>query len=880
MSQLLSREDYRPLDFKITHTNLDIYLDTPLSRVKSILSVKQENPLAKVLTLNGRKLQLESIKVNGQFWQNYDLTVLPGIEEEQLLAIDLHTISDCRELQIEIINYIDIPNNLSLSGIYQSGDSLLSQCEAQGFRAITFYLDRPDNLSIFTTRINAPTNYEHLLAGGKLLASGIFQNGKRHFALWHDPFPKPCYIWAIVVGNFDVLADKYRTKSGRTVDLRLYAEPGKLKQLSFALDALKRSMAWDEQRFNLEYDLDLFMIVGASFFNAGAMENKGINTFNDEYLIGCKDTATDKQLIMIDSVIAHEYFHNWTGDRVTCRDWFQLTLKEGLTVFRDQEYTADTIDRTIKRLEDAVAIQSYQFNEDNSPLAHPIRPDEVKSIDNFYTATVYEKGAEVIRLIHTLIGEEKFQQGMKIYFERWDGKAATCDDFVDAMQEASSYDFNKFRRWYSQAGTPEVEVTTVYDALTKTQKITFKQAIPSRFVTTAKEPLVIALKTHYLTANGQTLTNLQTIEGELVPELLVFDQEEYSFTLANIPEKLLVVTNLDFSSPVKIKQEVTNQDLFTIASHCKNLYGRFNALQAYFLALYQRYLPLFTYEQNIEIAVDDDFKHIFNSILSLASKEPNLTALILSNLDFDRSKAALEEPYNPIVAKKVEKAIQIAVAKNFKEDLLTIYRNLPLSKWEFTADSIAKRNLRREILKLLTLESSNEHLVSELFEKSDNFSDYYGALVIAMRNNLPCKESLINLYRKRFADNEKVLRNLIDLQYLNANSLEEVKEILTDPLVDFTNPNCIYSFESGFTRNVKLFFNKDGLEFYRKKLLEVNAYNASVAASMATPLAQLDNYVEPYRSNMQQVIEELLNHELALNVKEILERALEFTLKK
>lgn len=392
---------------------------------------------------------------------------------------------------LKIVNEISPAANTALEGLYQSGDALCTQCEAEGFRHITYYLDRPDVLARFTTKIIADkTKYPFLLSNGNRVAQGELENG-RHWVQWQDPFPKPCYLFALVAGDFDVLRDTFTTRSGREVALELYVDRGNLDRAPWAMTSLKNSMKWDEERFGTEYDLDIYMIVAVDFFNMGAMENKGLNIFNSKYVLARTDTATDKDYLDIERVIGHEYFHNWTGNRVTCRDWFQLSLKEGLTVFRDQEFSSDLGSRAVNRINNVRTMRGLQFAEDASPMAHPIRPDMVIEMNNFYTLTVYEKGAEVIRMIHTLLGEENFQKGMQLYFERHDGSAATCDDFVQAMEDASNVDLSHFRRWYSQSGTPVVTVKDDYNPETEQYTLTISQRTPATPDQAEKQPLHI-----------------------------------------------------------------------------------------------------------------------------------------------------------------------------------------------------------------------------------------------------------------------------------------------------------------------------------------------------------------------------------------------------
>ncbi|SUC32194.1 Aminopeptidase N [Providencia rettgeri] len=451
LRQAKYRQDYQAPDYTITEIDLDFNLDPVKTVVTAVSKVKRLNPQSSTLELNGEDLSLVSLEVDGKAWQNYK-------ESEGKLIIE----SLPESFTLRIVNEISPEKNTALEGLYVSGEALCTQCEAEGFRHITYYQDRPDVLARYTTTITADkSRYPYLLSNGNRIAEGELEDG-RHWVKWEDPFPKPSYLFALVAGDFDVLKDTFVTRSGREVALELFVDKGNLDRAPWAMQSLKNAMKWDEERFGLEYDLDIYMIVAVDFFNMGAMENKGLNVFNSKYVLAKSETATDKDYLNIESVIGHEYFHNWTGNRITCRDWFQLSLKEGLTVFRDQEFSSDLGSRSVNRINNVKVMRSAQFAEDASPMAHPIRPDKVIEMNNFYTLTVYEKGSEVIRMIHTLLGEEMFQAGIQLYVHRHDGSAATCDDFVQAMEDASNVDLSLFRRWYSQSGTPVLTVRDEY----------------------------------------------------------------------------------------------------------------------------------------------------------------------------------------------------------------------------------------------------------------------------------------------------------------------------------------------------------------------------------------------------------------------------------
>src|SRR5712671_6012641 len=496
-SRPIRLEDYRPPDWLVESVELDVSLDPTATRVRAALTLRPNgNGAAPApLMLDGEALTLRALKLDGA-----------ALPPEQFVATpDRLTIGQPpqRRFRLEIETVVDPAANTQLSGLYRSGAIYCTQCEAEGFRRITYFPDRPDVMAVYTTRIEAEkADAPVLLANGNLIASGDVPGTSRHFAVWHDPFPKPSYLFALVGGKLACVEDRFRTMSGREVTLRIYVEPGKEARCAYAMDSLKRAMRWDETAFGREYDLDIFMIVAVSDFNMGAMENKGLNVFNDKYVLASPETATDTDFERIEAIIAHEYFHNWTGNRITCRDWFQLCLKEGLTVFRDQEFSGDERSRTVQRILDVRQLKTHQFAEDAGPLAHPVRPDAYREINNFYTPTVYEKGAEIVRMLKTLLGAQGFRKGMDLYFKRHDGHAATIEDFVGCFADATGSDLTQFMRWYRQAGTPEVAVTMSHDAKARTCTLALAQMLRPTPGQSVKEPMVIPLAIGLIAPDG------------------------------------------------------------------------------------------------------------------------------------------------------------------------------------------------------------------------------------------------------------------------------------------------------------------------------------------------------------------------------------------
>src|SRR5262245_9501837 len=571
--RLVRLEDYRPPDWRIGTVELDVALHPTATTVRAKLSISPNGAGAPApLVLDGDELTLRSICLDGK----------PLPAESFVATPDRLTIAQApqRPFELEIETVVNPTNNTKLMGLYRAGPTYCTQCEAEGFRRITYFLDRPDVMAVYTTRIEAEkAEAGVLLSNGNLVAHGEIAGTSRHFAVWHDPFPKPSYLFALVGGNLGCVKDSFTTMSGREVTLAIYVEPGKEDRCSYSMDSLKRAMRWDEVTFEREYDLDIFMIVAVSAFNMGAMENKGLNVFNDKYVLASPATATDGDYAGIEAVIAHEYFHNWTGDRITCRDWFQLCLKEGLTVFRDQEFTADQRSRAVERISDVRELRASQFVEDAGPLAHAVRPTLYHEINNFYTATVYQKGAEVVRMIKTLLGEQAFRAGMDLYFRRHDGQAATVEQFVQCFADVSGRDMSQFMRWYSQAGTPEVIATGSYDGQSKTYRLDFTQSVPATPGQPTKEPMVVPLAVGLLGRDGRDLP-LRLGDGRTLERgVLTLTKPSETFVFNGVDAPPVPSLNRGFSAPIKLTIDLSANDLRFLAAHDADPFNRWQALQ-------------------------------------------------------------------------------------------------------------------------------------------------------------------------------------------------------------------------------------------------------------------------------------------------------------
>ena len=572
-------QDYRPPDWLIETVDLDVSLHPTATTVRAKLRLKPNSAGTPApLVLDGEELKLKSLTLDGK----------PLPAENFVAAPDKLTIAQPpnRPFELEIETIVDPTNNTQLMGLYRAGPTYCTQCEAEGFRRITYFLDRPDVMAVYTTRIEADKSETPvLLANGNLTAQGDVPATARHFAVWHDPFPKPSYLFALVGGRLAQVSDSFTTMSGRKVALHIYVEPGKEDRCAYAMDSLKRAMRWDEEAFGREYDLDIFMIVAVSAFNMGAMENKGLNVFNDKYVLASPESATDGDYASIEAVIAHEYFHNWTGDRITCRDWFQLCLKEGLTVFRDQEFSADQRSRAVERISDVRGLRAHQFVEDSGPLAHPVRPEIYHEINNFYTSTVYDKGAEVVRMIKALLGPDLFRKGMDLYFTRHDGHAATVEQFVQCFADASGRDFfPQFMRWYSQAGTPEIRVAPQYDARAKTYRLDVTQSIPPTPNQPNKQPMVIPLAVGLVGKAGADLP--LTLDGRpLSRGVIELKEPSQTFVFTDVAERPIPSINRGFSAPIKLSLPIEAGDLRFLAAHDSDPFNRWQAVQTLAMSL-------------------------------------------------------------------------------------------------------------------------------------------------------------------------------------------------------------------------------------------------------------------------------------------------------
>ncbi|MDF4870618.1 aminopeptidase N [Vibrio parahaemolyticus] len=839
------RKDYQAPSHTITDIDLtfDLYDNDTIVTALSKVVQKGEST---TLELDGEGLELRSVKVNGEDWAHHE------VKEASLVLSDLPA-----EFELEIITKIDPEANTALEGLYKSGGAFCTQCEAEGFRRITYYLDRPDVLAKYTTKVIADkATYPYLLSNGNRIAQGEAENG-RHWVQWQDPHPKPAYLFALVAGDFDVLRDKYTTMSGRNVDLEIFVDKGNLDRAGHAMTSLINSMKWDEERFGLEYDLDIYMIVAVDFFNMGAMENKGLNIFNSKFVLANDQTATDRDYLGIEAVIGHEYFHNWTGNRVTCRDWFQLSLKEGLTVFRDQEFSSDLGSRAVNRIDNVRIIRGPQFAEDASPMSHPIRPDKVIEMNNFYTLTVYEKGSEVIRMYHTLLGEEGFQKGMKLYFERHDGTAATCEDFVSAMEDATGVDLKQFRLWYSQSGTPTLRVNSEYNAEAKTYALTVEQFTEATQDQAEKQALHIPFDIELYDSKGQIIPLI--INGESVHNVLDIKQDKQTFVFENVADQPVPSLLREFSAPVKLEYDYSDAELIFLMKHATNDFARWDASQM-LLAKYIRQ-NVNNVQTGSEVQLSEDLIDAFRGVLLDENLEPAFIAQVFSLPSINE----ITGWYKQIDVDAVDTAlnsITVSLSAALEDELSATYHTLKQAEYTIDHAAIGKRALRNQCLQFLAHTDKGNTLVKAQYEAANNMTDTIAVMSAANSAQLECREELMADYSDKWKHDGLVMDKWFALQGTNPaeDALEKVKATMNHEAFSLKNPNRTRSLIGSFlAANPVRFHDKSGsgYQFAGDILRQLNDSNPQVASRMIDPLLKFRKYDEARQAMIRAELEKL-----------------------
>jgi aminopeptidase N len=777
-------------------------------------------------------------------------------------------------------------SNTALEGLYKSSGMFCTQCEAEGFRKITYYLDRPDVMSKFTTTLSAEQHsYPVLLSNGNPVASGSEGDG-RHWATWEDPFMKPAYLFALVAGDLWCVEDSFTTMSKREVALRIYVEPENIDKCQHAMDSLKKSMTWDEEVYGREYDLDIFMIVAVNDFNMGAMENKGLNIFNSSCVLARAETATDAAHQRVEAVVAHEYFHNWSGNRVTCRDWFQLSLKEGFTVFRDAEFSADMHSRTVKRIEDVAYLRTHQFAEDAGPMAHPVRPDAFMEISNFYTLTVYEKGSEVVRMIRTLVGAEGFRKGSDLYFARHDGQAVTCDDFIRAMEEANGIDLSQFKRWYSQAGTPRLEVSESYDAAANSYRLHFRQSCPATPGQAEKQPFVIPVELALLDGQGRELL-LQLVGEDAAGEcsrVLQITETEQAFTFINLAEKPLPSLLRGFSAPIKLSFPYSRDQLMFLMQHDSDGFNRWEAGQQLSVQVLQELIG--QHQRGEPLVLDQRLVEACRTLLADDSLDQAMVAEMLSL----PGEAYLTEISALADVEAIHAAREFA-RQQLSDALFDLLwqryqRNREVSRasaYVAEAEHFARRSLQNIALSYLMLSGKTEVLAAclEQFENADNMTERLTALAVLVNSSFETeKATALNSFADFFKDNPLVMDQWFSVQAACSlpGSLQRVEQLMQHPAFTLKNPNKVRALIGAFAGQNLLGFHQadgSGYRFLADQVITLNALNPQIASRLLAPLTRWAKYGSARQAQMKEQLQRILDSgELSSDVYEVVSKSL------
>ena len=866
--------DYRPPPFLVDSIRLQVDLRERATRVRADLAVRR-NPAVpgaqgSALRLSGERLALRSVAMDGRALGPDEY----GVDDESLAV---YAVPDAFTLQTEV--EIVPEDNTALEGLYTSGSMYCTQCEAEGFRRITYYPDRPDVMARFTTTVVADkARCPVLLSNGNPVAAGDLDAG-RHFVTWEDPFPKPSYLFALVAGDLRCIEDRYVTASGREVKLRIYVEPENVDKCEHAMRSLQQAMRWDEERFGREYDLDVYMIVAVNDFNMGAMENKGLNVFNAKFVLARPDTATDRDFLGIQGVIAHEYFHNWTGNRITCRDWFQLSLKEGLTVFRDQEFSADMGSRGVKRVEDVRLLRANQFAEDAGPMAHPVRPDSYIEINNFYTVTVYEKGAEVVRMQANLLGPETFRRAMDLYFARHDGRAVTTDDFVRCMEDASGRDLGQFRRWYSQAGTPELEVSDDYDAEQRTYTLSVRQSCPPTPGQPDKEPLHIPCAVGLLDAQGADL--LLRLAGEGAPgiatRVLELREPEEVFRFVDVPCRPTPSLLRGFSAPVKVRYDYGEESLMFLMAHDSDGFNRWDAAQL----LAQR--VILRRVEDPAAPLPAGFIGAFRQALTDARADRALLAEVLTL----PSESYLADQMAQVDVDRIHRAreaVKTELATGLRDDLLAVHAACTdAGPYDIEPASIGRRTLRNLALGYLmqTPDAEVAELCLGQYRTAHNMTDRMAALALIADSELPERAPVLADFRARWQHDPLVMDKWFTVQATarHAETLARVRALLADPAFSIRNPNKVRSLIGAFaTGNPVRFHAADGsgYGFLVDRVLELDPANPQIAARLLRALSRWRRFDPARQALMRGQLERVAGTAgLSKDVYEIAARSLE-----
>ncbi|MEK1886267.1 MAG: aminopeptidase N [Phyllobacterium sp.] len=869
-------EDYKPTDFLIPETHLEFALDPECTIVKSRLVIERRVGVGAdvPLVLDGDELKLVDIRIDGAPLGDNAYMASPE-------RLEIRGLPESGRFTLEITTEVNPTLNRQLTGLYRSSGVYCTQCEAEGFRRMTYFLDRPDLLSVYTVRIEAlGSEAPLLLSNGNPKDKGALTDG-RHYAVWHDPHPKPAYLFALVAGDLGVITDTFTTASSRHVDLGIYVEHGKEARALYAMDALKRSMKWDEDVFGREYDLDVFNVVAVSDFNMGAMENKGLNVFNDKYVLADPDTGTDADYAGIEAVIAHEYFHNWTGNRITCRDWFQLCLKEGLTVYRDHEFSADMRSRPVKRIAEVKALKAHQFPEDAGPLAHPVRPRQFREINNFYTSTVYEKGSEVVRMIRTILGPELFRKGMDLYFERHDGDAATIEDFVKVFEDVSGEDLSQFALWYDQAGTPNLAVTYDYDQATKTFEIEIEQSLKPTPGQASKKPMHIPIKFGLLGAKGRELKPRSAKGGLVKGDVIHLRKRKERFSLSGIAERPVPSLLRGFSAPVTMTSELTRTDLIFLARNDGDEVNRWQALTELLnskLTSNAKRIrgdkPATIESSSIkllgEIAANVTLDEAFRALCLSIPSESDIARELGANIDPDAILASRDALIKSVAEANVEKFARIY------DELVDG------GPFQPDAASAGRRSLRNVLLDYLSVAEADPKRAAGQFDGADNMTDRAAALHVLVQrfSESHATSQALKAFEHRFGNDALVMDKWFIVQAMQpgAEALGKVQGLMRHKLFSLDNPNRTRALVGAFASGNQTGFNRadgKGYAFFAETILSIEKKNPQLAARLLTAMRSWRSFEPIRREHAREALASIAKvGGLSADVRDIVERTL------
>lgn len=867
--------DYQVPYYLVDRIALHFELAADETKVRSVLSMRK-NPEGKdgSCILDGDGLELHSISLDGR--------QLQGNEYQRTeKALLLSSVPD--EFELEIITTIHPDQNTALEGLYHAGNLLCTQCEAQGFRRITYYPDRPDIMAIFTVSIVANREqWPIMLANGNLEEQGQFKDG-RHWVRWHDPYPKPSYLFALVAGTLHRQQDSFVTMSGRQVTLQIYVDPENSHKCDHALMSLKQAMSWDEQKYGREYDLDVFMIVAVNDFNMGAMENKGLNIFNAACVLASPETETDRDYYTIQSIVGHEYFHNWSGNRVTCRDWFQLSLKEGFTVLRDQQFSADMNSAVVARIEDVNQLRTMQFSEDAGPMAHPVKPASFIEISNFYTVTIYEKGAEVVGMIKTIVGDDGFRKGTDLYFDRHDGQAVTTDDFVKAMEDANQVDLSQFKRWYSQAGTPELHIDTHYNVAEKSYTLNIKQSCPATPGQVKKQPFHIPLAVGLLDHQGQSLPlqlaeESDALESEI--RVLSITESSHEYRFINIESEPVPSLLCGFSAPVKLTVERSNDELAFLMAHDIDSFNRWDAGQTLLINVLLQLITDVQQQKTLTLSVG--LIEPFKNILADADNDPALVTKMLM-LPTENYLAAQKQPADVDAIHTARQFLKQALAKELKEQFSHLYQQMRnVGEYRFTAEDMVKRSLKNMCLDYLmaTGDPLQTQRCLKQMKQADNMTDTIAGLSLLVDHHGPEREHALRAFYEQWQQDRQVVDKWLIVQALSSlpDTLVRIKGLMKHPAFSIKNPNNVRALIGQFCRNNPINFHaKDGsgYRFLAEQVLVLDKLNPQVASRQLGAFNSWRRYNEQRQTLMKQALSDIANTEdLSPDVYEVVTKYL------